>query len=144
MKRVFSVMLVLLTILSATGCQNANDASADTGSYDIDLTKLSSTMVYSEVCNMMTTPDDYLGKTVKLSGNFGVYQDQTTGKYYYACLIADAASCCSQGIEFVLAGEHTYPNDYPEINSIITVTGTFETYEEGGYLYCQLVNAKME
>lgn len=144
MKKVLCIILALLVTASAAGCGNANNATPDAESYDVDLTELSSTMVYSEVYNMVTSPDDYLGKRIKMSGNFGVYQDQTTGKLYYACLIADATSCCSQGIEFVLEGEHTYPDDYPQINSTITVTGIFDTYEENGYIYCQLINAKME
>lgn len=116
---------------------------------DVDLTKLSSTMVYSEVYNMMYTPDDYVGKTIKMEGQFAIYQatDENGAlipdQIYFACVIADATACCSQGLEFVLAGEHTYPNDYPELGSEITVTGTFELYEEDGYQYCRLVDAEM-
>ncbi len=40
---------------------------------DVDLTQLSSTMVYSEVYNMINTPEDYIGKTVKMSGTFNLY-----------------------------------------------------------------------
>lgn len=154
MKRIICLALSLLMMLSMVGCGNSNSNSTSDQSgetlnnsvekYDVDLTKLSSTMVYSEVYNMMTTPDDYIGKAIKMSGNFGVYQDQTTNKLYFACLIADATACCSQGIEFVLDGDYSYPDDYPDINSIITVTGIFDTYEENGYTYCQLINAKME
>lgn len=144
MKKVLSVVLALLLMISAAGCANTNDNTSEDENYDVDLTKLSSTMIYSKVYNMVSSPDDYLGKKIKMSGSFGVYQDQTTGKNYYACLIADATSCCSQGIEFVLAEDYTYPDDYPELNSIITVTGTFDTYEEDGYTYCQLIDAKME
>ena len=116
---------------------------------DVDLTKLSSTMVYSEVYNMMYTPDDYVGKTIKMEGQFAIYQatDENGAlipdQIYFACVIADATACCSQGLEFVLADEHTYPNDYPELGSEITVTGTFELYEEDGYQYCRLVDAEM-
>ena len=116
---------------------------------DVDLTKLSSTMVYSEVYNMMYTPDDYVGKTIKMEGQFAIYQatDENGAlipdQIYFACVIADATACCSQGLEFVLAGEHTYPNDYPELGSEITVTGTFELYKEDGYQYCRLVDAEM-
>lgn len=154
MKRIICLALSLLMMLSMVGCGNSDsnstsDQSGETSNnsvekYDVDLTKLSSTMVYSEVYNMMTAPNDYIGKKVKMSGNFGVYQDQSTNKYYYACLIADATACCSQGIEFVLDGDYSYPDDYPDINSIITVTGIFDTYEENGYTYCQLINAKLE
>ena len=46
--------------------------------------------------------------------------------------------------EFVLAGEHTYPDDYPKEGEEITVTGIFDIYEEDGFKYCQLINASME
>ena len=116
---------------------------------DVDLTKLSSTMVYSEVYNMMYSPDDYVGKTVKMEGQFAIYQatDENGAlipdQIYFACVIADATACCSQGLEFVLAGEHSYPADYPELGTEITVVGTFQTYEENGYMYCHLVDAEM-
>ena len=116
---------------------------------DVDLTKLSSTMVYSEVYNMMVYPDNYIGKTVKMRGNFAIgYEVDSDGSMkedslLFGCIISDATACCSQGIEFVLAGEHTYPDDYPELGNEITVTGTFELYEEDGFQYCRLVDAEM-
>lgn len=111
---------------------------------DVDLTRLSSTMVYSEVYNMMYTPNDYIGKTVKMKGQFAYYEDPETKAQYFACIIADATACCSQGLEFILTGEHTYPNDYPEVGSEITVTGTFELYTENEFQYCRLKDAVME
>lgn len=111
---------------------------------DVDLTQLSSTMVYSEVYNMFVSPEDYIGKTIKMKGAFSIYQDETTDKVYYTCIIADATACCSQGLEFVWKGEHKYPEDYPELDSKITVTGEFQTYEENGSLYCTLIDAEIE
>lgn len=113
----------------------------NTDGIDVDLTKLSSTMVYSEVYNMMYTPGDYIGKTVKMKGQFACYEDPDTKALYFACVIADATACCSQGLEFVLRGENTYPDDYPGIGSEITVSGTFEVYEENGSKYCRLADA---
>ena len=117
------------------------DTTEQTEDIDVDLTRLSSTMVYSEVYNMMYTPNDYIGKVVKMDGAFVIYEGE--GQNYYACQIADAAACCAQGIEFVWAGDHSYPEDYPELGSNITVTGIFETYYEGEYLYCHLVDAEV-
>lgn len=111
---------------------------------DVDLTLLSSTMIYSEVYNMMFTPEDYVGKTIKMTGAFSYYKDEETGKEYYACIIKDAMACCAQGIEFVLKGKYSYPKDYPEIDDTITVSGVFELYDEGNYKYCRLRDAKME
>ena len=122
----------------------------DVSQIDVDLTTLSSTMVYAEVFNMMMNPNDYIGKTVKMRGAFGIgysYKEDGTmdeNTLVYACVIADATACCSQGIEFILSGEHTYPDDYPELGSEITVVGTFATYEEYSMLFCTLTDAVME
>lgn len=91
-RKVFYGFLIA-AVLCMTSC--GNDEAAEPGgqaesTIDVDLTQLSSTMVYSEVYNMMISPDDY-----------------------------------------------------PELGSDITVTGIFETYEEDGYTYCRLKNAKL-
>ena len=127
----------------------ASEPTQSTDGVDVDLTRLSSTMVYSEVYNMMNAPGDYIGKTIKMKGQFAigyVYNtdgtpDESTARF--ACVIADATACCSQGLEFILTGEHTYPNDYPELGSEIPVTGTFEVYTENGFQYCRLVDATL-
>ncbi len=148
-----ALSLFLLTVL--TGCGNAPAGNSPAGSdpavsapakgsaIDVDLTKLSSTMVYSEVYAMMSKPAEYIGKTVKMKGAFSVYEDPNTKKVYYACIIADATACCSQGLEFILDEQRTYPDDYPALGTDITVTGTFDTYQEGEYNYCQLIHAEM-
>ncbi len=110
---------------------------------DVDLTVLSSTMVYSEVYNMMVSPENYIGKTVKMKGPFAYYHDETTDNYYFACIIQDATACCAQGIEFVLTEDYTYPDDYPEVNEEICVIGVFDTYQEGSYTYCTLRKARL-
>lgn len=116
-----------------------------TGQIDVDLTKLSSSMVYAEVFNMMVQPQDYVGKQVKMAGTLQrsqMYKEDGTedpGKYSYACIIKDALACCSQGIQFISEGQLTYPEDDTEI----LVIGRFETYEENGYTYCYLADAQM-
>ena len=125
----------------------ASEPTQSTDGVDVDLTRLSSTMVYSEVYNMMNAPGDYIGKTIKMKGQFAigyVYNtdgtpDESTARF--ACVIADATACCAQGLEFALAGEPVYPDDYPELGAEITVVGTFEWYEEDGCRYYRLGSA---
>ena len=119
----------------------AADEPKSDGELDVDLTVLSSTMVYSEVYNMVSYPEEYIGKTVKMTGMFAT--EEFNNQRYFACIIADATACCSQGIEFVLDGNKTFPADYPDPGADVTVVGTFETYTEGEYQYCHLVNAKI-
>lgn len=111
---------------------------------DVDLTVMNSTMVYSEVYNMLTKPDSYKGKSVRMKGSFAVYVGDSMN--YYAVLISDATACCSQGIEFVLTNESelSYPDDYPALGTTVTVSGTFGTYMEGTNMYCRLSNAVFE
>ena len=106
---------------------------------DVDLTVLSSSMVYAEVYNMMTVPNEYVGKTVKMQGIYDTMYDESTGKQYYFCIIQDATACCAQGIEFVLEDESTYPMS----QETVTVIGRFETYMEGENMYCTLKDAKL-
>ncbi len=80
-----------------------------------------------------------------MNGQFYVYSVTETGPYFYACVIQDATACCQQGIEFILQDESLiYPDDYPEMLSMITVTGTFELYDDGEYTYCRLKDAQIE
>ncbi len=123
---------------------SAASASKLPENVDVDLTTLSSTMVYSEVYNMLTAPDDYIGKVVKMSGMYVVYSNQDDTQYYPAVIISDATACCSQGLEFVLAGDPKFPDDYPETETDVTVVGTFATYDEDGTQYCHLVDAAFE
>ena len=135
---------------SAEPNTKSEDSPKAEASYDVDLTKLSSTMIYSEVYNMMSEPEKYVGKSIRMNGQFALYQaTDAEGKpipdqIYFACVIADATACCSQGLGFVLAGDQKYPEEYPEINTEITVTGTFDTYKEGQNEYCNLVDARLE
>lgn len=125
---------------AATQASEKADAPKTDG-IDVDLTAMSATMVYSEVQNMQQTPEKYLGKVVKMHGPFSV--TELNGNRYFACIIKDATACCSAGIEFDLAGDYSYPDDYPKENTEITVVGTFTTYMEGKNKYLQLKDAEM-
>lgn len=129
------------------GKQENDDKSGQSSDVDYDLTIMSSDMVYSTVYQMMTDPETYVGKTVRMNGAYVVNYWESTDTYYHCVLIKDAQACCQQGIEFVWGnGNHKYPDDYPEENAEVLVTGTFETYKEDGdtNLYCRLENATLE
>ena len=108
---------------------------------DIDLTVLSANMVYSEVFAMVYSPEDYIGKVIKMKGPFSYLCDEATGNVYYACIIRDATQCCAQGLEFIPADDYTYPDDFPEIGEDICVIGVFDTYMEGDAKYLTLRDA---
>ena len=129
--------------------EGSEPSQPSAGKVDVDLTVLSSTMVYSEVYNMLYyDQESYYGKTVKANGIFAIYQMVVDGvtqpaPVAYACIIADATACCAEGMEFVLEGDYTYPDDYPELGAEITVIGEFQSYEENGMTWYHLVNARL-
>lgn len=125
--------------------EEENDTSND-GDIDYDLTIMGSDMVYATVNQMMVSPEDYIGKIIKISGLYDASYYEPTKQYYHNVIIKDATVCCAQGIEFIWEdGSHIYPDDYPSVQTEVEVIGTFETYTEEGdsNLYCHLVNARM-
>lgn len=116
--------------------ENAEDA-VEESSFDLDLTTMSSTMVYSEVYNIMVSPKDYIGKTIKMKGTCSIYPGENGHDDYYACVIMDATACCAQGIEFVLKDGQEYPKE----GDPVEVSGVFDTYDEDGTMYCHLTDA---
>lgn len=105
---------------------------------DLDLTKMSATMIYSTIFDMLIMPEDYVEKIIKLSGWFETYTDPQTGEMYYAVVVPDATACCQQGLEFVWKGNHTYPDDFPKSGQNITVTGIYKMIENDGVTYTYL------
>lgn len=98
---------------------------------DVDLTVLTPNMIYAEVYNMMTRPEEYMGKTIKVKGEYSPLFYDVTGNYYHYVLIKDAAACCQSGIEFIWDdNSHTYPDEYPAEGQEIIIQGTFGSYIE--------------
>jgi hypothetical protein len=115
------------------------DSLAPEEGVDVDLTALSSTMVFAEVYNIMVNPDDYVGRTIKMSGPYYAFYYDGNGQYYHYVIVEDATACCRQGLEFVWNGDHSYPDDYPADNARIAVVGVFDSYDDLGNTYYHLV-----
>lgn len=142
MKKTLSFVFALLLALCLFSCGKAEDSPSD-DNY-LDLTKVSGTVVFGEISNMMYEPESYVGKTIKIKGNFAYMTDEETGATYYACIVPDATACCQNGIEFIWGdGSHAF-SEYPESGKEITVEGVFRTYTEGGTEFMHLVDATLE
>lgn len=129
------------------GKSSKSKSKTNSNKIDVDLNNLNANVVYAQVFQMMTEPDKFIGKRIRMSGQFNVYAAQEGNPSgvteYYAIIIADAQACCQQGIEFVWPG-HTYPEGFPEVKSNASVTGIFEVYEENGKKYCRLIADTVE
>ncbi len=139
-------LCLMITVLSVCLPFHAGAEAADPAEppvIDLDMSGMSGTVVYAQIYNLLSDPAPWLGKIIRMAGYYSFYNDQEQGVVYHACIIPDATACCAQGIEFVWAGEHNWPDDYPEDGTDITVTGRLEIYEENGYSYLHLVDAEV-
>ena len=141
MKKTLSILLALCICLLPlyTGCANESPVSVD-----LDLSVMSSTIVYAEMYNIQFDPGQYLGKVIRLRGLYSYYREPSTGVSYYACVVPDATACCMQGMEFVPAVEPEDPDHFLEDSADITVTGRLEIYVDEGISYLHLVEAEVE
>ncbi len=100
----------------------------------IDLTKMNTNLVYSYVTNMINSPNEYEGKTIKVAGKYS-YNDSTQS---YTLTIFDTLGCCSQTIAFELQD-----NNYPTDNKNITIEGLFSTYKVNNQTFAKIVDATL-
>lgn len=88
---------------------------------------------------MLASPDDYVGKVVKITGKYYSVNSEDNGKPYFYVVIKDATACCTQGMDFICdAGTHIYPDEYPKEESDVTITCIFNYYKEDGLTFCYL------
>ena len=132
--RKFFAAVILFALVTCTSFARA-------AAVDIDLTKMSSTMVYSTVFNMVNNPEKFVGKTMRMRGEYTTYHisiDDPT-QIIHACIVRDAAGCCSQGLEFVLSN-----GNYPTGANEVTVVGTISVQKISGKYVCYLKECQLE
>lgn len=150
----FSLIIILIATFSGckkTGNEDVNisneitfsEKTSEISNYiDCDLSIMSTTMAYSQAVEITNNYKNYIGKVIKMKGNFSVQKAET--RNYYFCNIGDVTACCSSGFEFSLSDTSlVYPDDYPKDNEEITVIGTFSTYFEGEKEYIELKDARI-
>ena len=147
MKKSLCLLLLCLLLCQLCACGAAPETEAPTQSVqrscDVDLDDLNQALRYSGVNDILQNPENYVGKTIKVTGYFYIYEADI--RNVYACLVPDPTECCASGLEFRLAGEHAFPDDYPPADTEITVIGTLGTYsdDEGENYAYELQNAEL-
>lgn len=146
MKKVICVLLICLLSMNLLCAASAETAAVTYSDKEVqfNLAGMSGTMVCSMIYNIVSEPSKFMGQIIRLSGYYSAWEDPNTGAVYHSCVIPDATACCAQGMEFVWNGEHAYPDDYPELGTDMIVTGRWESYMEGDYMYLHLTDAQVE
>ena len=132
MKKIL-ILLCVMCLGLMSGC--GDDSKGASGplepmeGIDVDLAAMDELLAYTESCNMVVAPANYVGKVIRLTGEFHV--EGTSEPYSFTCHLEDSTGCCSQEIAFELEGDHAYPDDYPKKGSKITVIGEFAMAQDG-------------
>ncbi len=149
MKKILLVICFLLLLVACDGNKKSPSNNKDSNEVDVfynytnakvdyDLSAMNSTMVYSQVYNMLNNPSEYYDKTFRVSGTYANSYYEKTDQYYHYIVINDALACCNQGIEFVWKGNHSL-SDYPTNGEEIIIRGKFSYYYELGVKYDCLI-----
>lgn len=135
---------IAFSIFCLTSVCVANSPDGSRNKVDIDLAKMSGTMVYAQVYQMVMDPHKFIGKQIRMKGIFSSYFDDESKRRFYGCVIQDALACCSQGLAFELSKPRKYPQEYPAEGAEITIEGTFDyEKEEDGVSFPIIKNAEM-
>ncbi len=149
-EKVFKKYLLLILFVCLAGCSknskntrnHAKKSVADLQenesafALDIDLTKMSATMIYSQIFNMIIEPEVFEGNIIKVAGKFTEISDSETSQISYAVLIPDATACCQQGLELRWEGRSELSGECPELDSEIVVTGKYTVmYDENDIMH---------
>lgn len=94
-------------------------------------------MVYATVFDIVSQPDSYIGKTIRMEGIYNEFTDPDSNITHKDCIVQDATQCCAQGIEFLTDDTGFTPEQK------ITVVGRFGKYDNNGTPYYALLNAKV-
>ncbi len=114
---------------------NANISTKIMAPADLDISILSEKKEYEAMVDILNSPGEYVGKVIKMSGQYYLYYDEETEDTYPNCVLYDECGCAA-GVEFQLkAGE------YPKTGTNITIQGKYGLYKEGDDQYYALLDA---
>lgn len=126
-----------LVVANERAEQIENTAVSTDTVIDLDLSQENALMAYSTIESMLNSPDEYIGKVVKVKGIYGIGTGETAEELHNAVAVFDQGGCCYQVLEF------GYNDDMalPELGETITVTGVFTVHNYNGNVYTFLENA---
>ena len=97
---------------------------------DVDLSAMNNTIMLAKVNDMFTKPQEYLGKTVRARGIYLSIYDEENDTLLHFLSVGAKDACCGEWLRFVLNGDYTYPDDYPQENTWAEIRGVYTFQEE--------------
>lgn len=132
MKKNKLIVLVLAACVFFTACGASGTAPGLDSDVDYDLTQVNENVLFAQIGAMYGNPEDNIGKTVRVRGFFATIYDAASDTRKFVINIPDKNMCCQQTVEFIWAGEHEYPADYPAEGKQVEITACFAQYDDNG------------
>jgi uncharacterized membrane protein YcgQ (UPF0703/DUF1980 family) len=122
-----NLTMALFLVLFAASLASANDS---------EIVEIREKMFIAQTNDVYLNPDEYLGRTIRLAGMFGVIDEVDPPCYY---VYRFGPGCCgydaNAGFEVVWKGDGV---PYPEDNDWVEATGVLENYEYDGESFLRL------
>jgi len=99
-------------------------AADDAVKPDVDLTALGKVIAHAKITEMYENPDDYIGKTIKVKGEYEAETWQNTDYHYL--VIQGEEGCCPQVFQLRWNDEI----ERPSRGNTIEVFGVFDEHDE--------------
>ena len=95
-----------------------------------------------ELSVMLYEQDDagLAGETISVTGFFGGVFKEGTEDVYGLMYLASVDACCAESIRFIPAASCT---EFPDRNTLITVTGTLTPVETNGFTALRICDAEL-
>ena len=129
MKKLFALVLAAAALFCLASC--GETSGGDEGPA-VDLTAMNEQMRYAYLYDIINDPDRYIGKRIRLSGEYQNGYDDDMQDYYHLCLVYDPTACCALSVEFIKGGNVP---DYPEPGTGIVIEGVLDSYSVAGRIY---------
>jgi len=124
---------IVISCTQQAGSSNALGRTAEereAASVDVDLSALSTTVLSVEVMNIIANADDFAGQTIRVRGMYYVFIPGDSDTVYHYIITKDGDACCQEGFEFRWKGNHSFPGDYPPLQTTIELDGVLTVARE--------------
>ena len=128
MKQFFAFIIAGLLI---AGC-----AAGGAGNPDEDIVEITERFFVTQLMELFTNPDEFIGRTIRYEGMFSSHLWEHTGEYFHF-VYRYTDGCCSPE---ETAGLEVYLNNFEPLpdNAWVEVVGVFERFESGGSSFLRL------
>lgn len=102
---------------------------------DLDLSNMNYNMISSILFKLVVEEEKYLGKKIRIKGQFYSNFDEENNIRHFSVLIYDPTACCQVGLMFIPRKKLSFPEDFPKQLETCTVTGIFSVKDLNGMSY---------